>query len=54
LNPLRASEATGAGIKASVADVSADGVKALLAPDQDHLDALIQRKYPYEPADIAG
>jgi isocitrate lyase len=29
-----------------VADVSADGVKALLAPDRDRLNALIQRKYP--------
>ena len=29
-----------------VADVSAEGVKALLAPDRDRLDALIQRKYP--------
>jgi len=37
-----------------VADVSADGVKALLAPDQDRLNALIQRKYPYAPADVAG
>ena len=35
-----------------VADVSADGVKALLAPDRDRLNALIQRKYPYEPADV--
>ena len=30
-----------------VADVSADGVKALLAPDRDRLNALIERKYPY-------
>jgi isocitrate lyase len=37
-----------------VADVSADGVKALLAPDRDHLNALIQRKYPYEPVDIGA
>jgi isocitrate lyase len=29
-----------------VADVSAEGVKALLAPDRDRLNALIQRKYP--------
>jgi isocitrate lyase len=29
-----------------VADVSADGVRALLAPDREHLNALIQRKYP--------
>ena len=36
-----------------VADVSAEGVKALLAPDQDRLNALIQRKYPYAPVDIA-
>jgi isocitrate lyase len=33
-----------------VADVSADGVKALLAPDRDRLSALIQRTYPYKPA----
>src|ERR1700760_5007817 len=32
-----------------VADVSADGVKALLAPDQDRLNALIQRTDPYAP-----
>jgi isocitrate lyase len=32
-----------------VAEVSADGVKALLAPDQDLLNALIQRTYPYAP-----
>jgi isocitrate/methylisocitrate lyase len=36
-----------------VADVSADGVKALLAPEQDHLNALIQREYPYVPVDVA-
>jgi isocitrate lyase len=35
-----------------VADVSAEGVTALLAPDRDHLNALIQRKYPYAPADV--
>jgi isocitrate/methylisocitrate lyase len=35
-----------------VADVSAEGVKALLGPDQDRLNALIQRKYPYEPANV--
>jgi isocitrate lyase len=29
-----------------VAEVSADGVRALLAPDREHLNALIQRKYP--------
>jgi isocitrate lyase len=33
-----------------VADVSADGVKALLAPDRDRLNALIQRTHPYIPA----
>jgi isocitrate lyase len=32
-----------------VADVSADGVKALLDPDRDRLNALIQREHPYEP-----
>jgi len=36
-----------------VADVSPDGVKALLAPDQERLNALIQRRYPYAPVDIA-
>jgi len=36
-----------------VADVSADGVKALLAPDQDRLRALIERTDPYAPADLA-
>jgi isocitrate lyase len=35
-----------------VADVSAGGVKALLAPDRDHLNALIQRTYPYAPVDV--
>ena len=34
-----------------VADVSAEGVKALLAPDRDRLNALIQRKHPYAPSD---
>ncbi|HEV2452085.1 MAG TPA: isocitrate lyase ICL2 [Streptosporangiaceae bacterium] len=34
-----------------VADVSAEGVKALLAPDRDRLTALIQRKYPYGQVD---
>ena len=29
-----------------VADVSAENVKALLAPDRARLDALIQKKYP--------
>jgi isocitrate lyase len=37
-----------------VADVSADGVKALLAPDRDRLNALIQRTYPYTPTDGAA
>ncbi len=37
-----------------VADVSADGVKALLAPDRDRLNALIQRTHPYIPADGAA
>jgi isocitrate lyase len=32
-----------------VADVSAEGVKALLDPDRDRLNDLIQRKYPYVP-----
>jgi isocitrate lyase len=36
-----------------VADVSADGVKALLAPDQGRLNALIQRTDPYAPVDAA-
>src|SRR5919109_3644677 len=35
-----------------VADVSTEGVKALLAPDRDRLNALIQRKHPYAPADV--
>ena len=35
-----------------VADVSADGVKALLAPDRDRLNALIQRTDPYPPVDV--
>jgi hypothetical protein len=34
--------------------VSAEGVKALLAPDRDRLNALIQRKYPYETVDVAA
>src|SRR5262252_9082620 len=34
-----------------VADVSAEGVKALLAPDRDRLNALIQRKHPYAPVE---
>jgi isocitrate lyase len=37
-----------------VADVSADGVKALLAPDRDRLNALIERKYPYVSVDAAA
>ena len=37
-----------------VADVSADGIKALLAPDRDRLNALIQRTYPYAQADVAA
>jgi len=35
-----------------VADVSAEGVKALLAPDRDRLNALIQRKHPYAPVEV--
>jgi len=35
-----------------VADVSAEGVKALLTPDRRRLSALIQRKYPYAPVDV--
>lgn len=37
-----------------VADVSVEGVKALLAPDRDRLNALIQRKYPYALGDGAA
>jgi isocitrate lyase len=37
-----------------VADVSADGVKALLAPDRDRLTALIERKHPYEPVELGA
>jgi isocitrate lyase len=37
-----------------VADVSATGVKALLAPDQDRLNALIQREHPYAPVEVAA
>jgi isocitrate lyase len=29
-----------------VADVSAENVKAMLAPDRERLEALIQRRYP--------
>jgi len=36
-----------------VADVSAESVRALLAPDRDLLTALIQRKPPYAPVDVA-
>jgi len=35
-----------------VADVSTEGVKALLAPDHEHLTALIGRKSPYAPVDV--
>jgi isocitrate lyase len=35
-----------------VADVNAEGVKALLAPDRDRLSSLIQRQYPYAPVDV--
>jgi isocitrate lyase len=37
-----------------VADVNADGVRALLAPDRDRLNALIQRRYPRVPADASA
>jgi isocitrate lyase len=37
-----------------VADVSAEGVKALLAPDRNRLNALIQRKHPYAPSGVAA
>ena len=30
------------------------GVKALLAPDRDRLTALIQRKHPFAPVDVAA
>jgi isocitrate lyase len=36
-----------------VADVNAEGVKALLAPDRDRLNALIQRRYPTVPVGTA-
>jgi isocitrate lyase len=36
-----------------VADVSAESVRALLAPDRDRLNALIQRRPPYAPVAIA-
>jgi isocitrate lyase len=35
-----------------VADVSTEGVKALLAPDRGRLKALIQRQHPYMPVDV--
>jgi isocitrate lyase len=35
-----------------VADVSTEGVRALLAPDRDRLNALIQRKDPYEAVTV--
>jgi isocitrate lyase len=35
-----------------VADVSAAGVKTLLAPDRDRLTALIQREHPYAPVTV--
>jgi isocitrate/methylisocitrate lyase len=35
-----------------VADVSAEGVRALLAPDRTRLNALIQRAHPYEAVDV--
>jgi isocitrate lyase len=34
-----------------VADVNATGVRALLAPDRERLNALIERRYPDSPAD---
>jgi isocitrate lyase len=37
-----------------VADVNADGVRALLAPDRDRLNALIQRRYPSVSADATA
>ena len=36
-----------------VADVSAAGVRALLAQDRDRLSALIQRQDPYVPVEVA-
>jgi isocitrate lyase len=33
-----------------VADVNAEGVRALLAPDTERLHALIERRYPTAPA----
>ena len=37
-----------------VADVSAAGVRALLAPDRDRLNALIRRQDPYVPVEVAA
>jgi isocitrate lyase len=37
-----------------VADVSTEGVRVLLAPDRDCLNALIERKYPYIPVDLVA
>jgi isocitrate/methylisocitrate lyase len=37
-----------------VADVSTEGVRALLAPDRERLNALIQRAHPYEPVDVTA
>ncbi len=37
-----------------VADVNPEGVKALLAPDRNRLNALIERTYPAVPADTAA
>jgi isocitrate lyase len=36
-----------------VADVNTEGVQALLAPDRDRLNSLIQRRSPYQPVDVA-
>jgi isocitrate lyase len=36
-----------------VADVNTEGVRALLAPDRDRLNALIQRRYPSMPVGTA-
>jgi isocitrate lyase len=37
-----------------VADVNPEGVKALLAPDRERLNSLIQRSYPYAPVDVTA
>jgi hypothetical protein len=34
--------------------VSTEGVRDLLAPDRDRLNALIQRTYPFVPVDAAA